>query len=227
MRRTLRLVQGIAALLRSKFLQVSCSNDRTCNIVFTARWANNAHVVNCGRDLFCIGTADGAVHVLAPVVCDLMPQGMRTAPNEAPRSQRVRRPMGPGSTRRVQVRSRALHNHAKRIRVPDHLETGLMARPTSNTASSSPTVMRTARLLKSIRLYMSGVSLAPAREGMWRCAPGPTKRADLGKISVSHLRGNKATARACCRSACRHLHNEIGLVPRFRPAGAMAWRVRA
>jgi hypothetical protein len=98
-RRTRRLVQGIAALLRSKFLQLSCSNDRICDIVFTARWANNAHVVNCGRDLFCIGTADGAVHVLAPVVCDLMPQGMRTATNEAPRSQRVRRPMGPGSTR--------------------------------------------------------------------------------------------------------------------------------
>jgi hypothetical protein len=89
-RRTFRLVQGIAALLLSKFLQVSCSNDRTCNIVFTACWANNAHVVNCGRDLFCIGTADEAVHVLAPVVCDLMPQGMRTATNEAPRSQRVR-----------------------------------------------------------------------------------------------------------------------------------------
>jgi hypothetical protein len=67
-RRTFRLVQGIAALLRFKLLQLSCSNDRTCDIVFTARWANNAHVVNCGRNLFCIGTADEAVHVLAPLV---------------------------------------------------------------------------------------------------------------------------------------------------------------
>jgi hypothetical protein len=67
-RRTLRLVQGIAAVLRFKFLQLSCSNDRTCDIVFAAYWANNAHVVNCGRDLFCIGTADEAVHVSAPLV---------------------------------------------------------------------------------------------------------------------------------------------------------------
>jgi hypothetical protein len=37
MRRTLRLVQGIAALLRFKFLQLTCSKDRTCDIVLTAR----------------------------------------------------------------------------------------------------------------------------------------------------------------------------------------------
>jgi len=119
-RRTLRLVQGIAALLRSKFLQVSCSNDRTCNIVFTARWANNAHVVNCGRDLFCIGTADGAVHVLAPVICDLMPQGMRTATNEAPRSQGIADQWDRGP-RAGKGKSRALHNPSKVDLVPSYL----------------------------------------------------------------------------------------------------------
>jgi hypothetical protein len=67
-RRTLRLVQDIAALLRFKFLQLSCSKDRTCDVVFTARWASNAHVVNCGRDLLCVSAADGAVHILAPLV---------------------------------------------------------------------------------------------------------------------------------------------------------------
>src|SRR5262245_54991959 len=61
-RRTPRLVQDIAAFLQRKSPQLSASNDRVRNIVLAAHWANNAHDLNCGRDVFCIGTADETVH---------------------------------------------------------------------------------------------------------------------------------------------------------------------
>src|SRR5258707_5301842 len=67
-RRTLRLVQGIATFFRFKSLPLSCRNDRTRYIVFAALRANNAHAVDCGRDLLCTGAADGAVHDFAPLV---------------------------------------------------------------------------------------------------------------------------------------------------------------
>ena len=53
--------------------------------------------------------------------------------------------------------------------------------------------------------------------GVAVCA-GANETGRPSRVNVSHLRGKIATARAYCRSACRHLHNEIGLVPRFRPA---------
>src|SRR5216684_1317858 len=65
LRRTPRFVQDIAALVRFKFLQLSCSHDRACDIKFTEHWANNGHAGDCRPDLFCNSTADGAVHVLA------------------------------------------------------------------------------------------------------------------------------------------------------------------
>jgi hypothetical protein len=65
LRRTPRSVQDIAALVRFKFPQLSRSNDRACNIEFTAHWANNGYDGNCRLDLFRNGTADGAVHILA------------------------------------------------------------------------------------------------------------------------------------------------------------------
>jgi len=79
LRRTPRLVQDVAALLRFKFLQLSCSKHSTCDIEFPAHWANNAHAVDCRPDLFRNGTADGAVHVLAPLVAN--GRGARAAIN--------------------------------------------------------------------------------------------------------------------------------------------------
>src|SRR5260221_13943862 len=66
--RTLRIFQYIAAFIRIKSLPIFCSEDRARYIVFAARWADNTHAVNCGGDLLCIGSADGTVHLLAPLV---------------------------------------------------------------------------------------------------------------------------------------------------------------
>jgi hypothetical protein len=65
LRRTSRFVQNIAALVRFKFLQLSCSQDRACDIKFTAHWANNGHAGNCRPDLFRNRTANGTIHILA------------------------------------------------------------------------------------------------------------------------------------------------------------------
>src|SRR5258706_1452339 len=66
--RTLRIVQDIAAFIRIKSLPIFCSKDRARYIVFAARWADNAHAVNCRGDLLCVGSADGTVHLSAPLV---------------------------------------------------------------------------------------------------------------------------------------------------------------
>jgi hypothetical protein len=63
-RGTPRFVQDSAAFLQCKSPQLSASNDRVRNIVLAAHWANNAHDLNCGRDVFCIGTADETFHAL-------------------------------------------------------------------------------------------------------------------------------------------------------------------
>jgi len=78
-------------------------------------------------------------------------------------------------------------------------------------------------MMKSIRLYMSGGLAGPSAGGGVAVCAGANETGRPSRVNVSHLRGNKATTRTCCRSACRHLHNEIGLVPRFkepRPTGS-------
>jgi hypothetical protein len=60
--------------------------------------------------------------------------------------------------------------------------------------------------MKSIR-YMSGSLAGPNAGGVWRCAPGPTKRADI-RVNVSHLRSNKASARAAVGQLVDTSHNE-------------------
>jgi hypothetical protein len=80
--------------------------------------------------------------------------------------------MGPGSTRRVQVRSRAFHNHRKRIGVPGHLEGGLIAGHENRVCGRGPGDPRLHRFPVSIagtdlaRLRLSrarGAELFPCR----------------------------------------------------------------
>src|SRR5258708_22029501 len=99
LRRMLRLVQDITALVRFKFRQLSCSKDRPCNIVFSADWAKNAHTVICSGDLFCISTADEAVHVLAPLVAK-GPRAARRARRSSYYRARSASARGPTFTRR-------------------------------------------------------------------------------------------------------------------------------
>jgi hypothetical protein len=77
LRRAPRFVQDIAALLQFKSLQLSRSHDGACDIEFPAHWAKNAHAVDCRPDSFRNGTADGAVHVLAPLVAKGQPTTVR------------------------------------------------------------------------------------------------------------------------------------------------------
>src|SRR5258708_2229514 len=77
LRRTPRFVQDIATLLQFKSLQLSRSHDRACDIEFPTHWAKNAHAVDCRPDSFRNGTADGAVHVLAPLVAKGQPTTVR------------------------------------------------------------------------------------------------------------------------------------------------------
>ncbi len=85
--------------LRARIRQLSCSKDRPCNIVFSADWAKNAHTVICSGDLFCISTADEAVHVLAPLVAK-GPRAARRARRSSYYRARSASARGPTFTRR-------------------------------------------------------------------------------------------------------------------------------
>ena len=117
LRRTFRLVQNIAALLRFECPPLPRCNDRRFNIVLAAYRANNTQTANASWDLSCIGAADETLHLLA--------REIRFEPKNSPRV----REGNPGRTwcggewdRGPRVgstgRSRALHNHRMRDAFP-------------------------------------------------------------------------------------------------------------
>src|SRR5262245_29114386 len=71
-------------------------------------------------------------------------------------------------------------------------------------------------MMKSIRLYERVASLAPAREGMWRCAPGPTKRADHPESASATCAVTKRPRGPIVGQLVDTFTVKSVLVPRFR-----------